>query len=107
MKRPRFTVEFKKEVFDNLAISQPSLNKWINEYGRDRPHGNITVPDKDTVIVWLKVKLKQAEEGRGVLLNGAVSVTTNNAQQPCSHPKWVSGSTDEWGAGSYIMTVNS
>lgn len=86
MKRPRYTVEFKKEavkqvvergysqkeVSENLGVSQPSLNRWIKEYGGDRPHGNTKVTDKDAEIARLKAKLKQAEEERDILKKAAV-----------------------------------
>lgn len=88
MKRKRYTEEFKKEavkqvvergytqkeVAENLGVSQPSLFRWIKEYGGDRPHGNTkhTDEDKDAEIARLKAKLKQTEEERDILKKAAV-----------------------------------
>lgn len=82
----RYTEEFKKEavkqvldrgysqkeVAANLGVSQPSLKRWIKEYGGDRPHGNTKVVDKDAEIARLKAKLKQTEEERHILKKAAV-----------------------------------
>ncbi len=91
MKRPRYAVEFKKEavkqvvdrgysqkeVAENLGISQPSLNRWIKEYGGNRPHGNTKVIDKDAEIARLKAQLKQTEEERDILKKAAVFFANN------------------------------
>ena len=86
MKRARYTEEFKKEavkqvvergytqkeVANNLGISQPSLFRWVKEYGGDRPHGNTRSVDKDAEIAKLKSQLKQAQEERDILKKAAV-----------------------------------
>lgn len=91
MKRPRYTEEFKKEAVNqvvvrgytqkdvaaNLGISQPSLFRWIKEYGGDRPHGNTKEVDKDAEIIKLKAQLKRTEEERDILKKAAVFFANN------------------------------
>lgn len=91
MKRPRYTEEFKKEavkqviergntqkdVAENLGISQPSLFRWIKEYGGDRPHGNTKEVDKDAEIAKLRAQLKRTEEERDILKKAAVFFANN------------------------------
>ncbi len=91
MKRPRYTVEFKKEavkqviergysqkdVADNLGVSAPSLFRWIKEYGGERPHGNTKEVDKDAEIARLKAQLKRTEEERDILKKAAVFFANN------------------------------